>query len=77
VPELPEVESVRRQLAPQVIGRRVVDVWRDPYPSARITDVEQVLGHRIADCGAAASSSSPTSTGAVTAPCVNSSCTWG
>ena len=47
VPELPEVESVRRQLAPEVIGRRVVDVWRDPYPSARITDVERVVGHRI------------------------------
>jgi formamidopyrimidine-DNA glycosylase len=47
VPELPEVESVRRQLAPTLTGRRVTDVWRDPYPSRRITDVDLVTGRRI------------------------------
>jgi formamidopyrimidine-DNA glycosylase len=29
MPELPEVESVRRQLAPELTGRRVVSVWND------------------------------------------------
>ncbi|HEX2239603.1 MAG TPA: bifunctional DNA-formamidopyrimidine glycosylase/DNA-(apurinic or apyrimidinic site) lyase [Actinomycetota bacterium] len=33
MPELPEVESVRRQLEPELTGRRVVDVWCDPLPS--------------------------------------------
>ncbi len=44
MPELPEVESVRRQLAPALLGRRIVDAWRDPYPSARIGDVEAAVG---------------------------------
>jgi formamidopyrimidine-DNA glycosylase len=47
VPELPEVESVRRQLAPELTGRRVVAAWRDPYPSRRLTDVELVVGHVV------------------------------
>jgi formamidopyrimidine-DNA glycosylase len=47
VPELPEVESVRRQLAPELTGRRVVAAWRDPYPSRRLTDVEVVVGHVV------------------------------
>ena len=33
MPELPEVESVRRQLDPELAGRRVEDVWFDPLPS--------------------------------------------
>jgi formamidopyrimidine-DNA glycosylase len=33
VPELPEVESVRRQLDPELSGRRVEDVWFDPLPT--------------------------------------------
>lgn len=33
MPELPEVESVRRQLAPELVGRRVVSVWWDPHPA--------------------------------------------
>jgi formamidopyrimidine-DNA glycosylase len=47
VPELPEVESVRRQLAPELEGRRVLAVWWDPRPSARLTDVDLVAGRRI------------------------------
>ena len=47
MPELPEVESVRRQLAPLVEGRRVVAVERDPYPSRRLGDVERAAGGRI------------------------------
>ncbi len=47
VPELPEVESVRRQLEPELLERRVDDVWFDAHPHARLTDVELVVGHRI------------------------------
>ncbi len=30
MPELPEVESVRRQLAPRLLGATITDVWADP-----------------------------------------------
>lgn len=33
MPELPEVESVRRQLEPELSARRAVDVWSDPIPT--------------------------------------------
>ncbi|MDQ3876930.1 MAG: bifunctional DNA-formamidopyrimidine glycosylase/DNA-(apurinic or apyrimidinic site) lyase [Actinomycetota bacterium] len=33
MPELPEVESVRRQLHPELAGRRAIDVWWDPIPT--------------------------------------------
>jgi len=33
VPELPEVESVRRQLDPELSGRTVTDAWWDPIPT--------------------------------------------
>lgn len=49
MPELPEVESVRRQLAPELRGRSVVAAWRDPYPSARIGGVAAAVGQRISD----------------------------
>ncbi len=44
MPELPEVESVRRQLAPALAGRRVVAVWWDPHPQQRFSDVGLVEG---------------------------------
>ncbi len=47
MPELPEVESVRRQLAPRLEGRRVVDVWWDPHPQQRFHEVGSLPGHRI------------------------------
>ncbi len=47
MPELPEVESVRRQLAPRLVGRRIVGVWRDPHPSARFHAVDRLLGRRV------------------------------
>jgi formamidopyrimidine-DNA glycosylase len=47
VPELPEVESVRRQLAPELTGRRIVAVWWDPHPQQRFSDVGSVEGHRV------------------------------
>lgn len=49
MPELPEVESVRRQLLPLVVGRTVVRAERDPYPARRIGDVARAVEGRIAD----------------------------
>ncbi|WP_130649961.1 bifunctional DNA-formamidopyrimidine glycosylase/DNA-(apurinic or apyrimidinic site) lyase [Egicoccus halophilus] len=47
MPELPEVESVRRQLAPELSGRRVVDVWWDAHPHARLSDLDLLVGRRL------------------------------
>ena len=47
MPELPEVESVRRQLVPELTGRLVVSVWWDAHPHARLSDVHLLEGHRI------------------------------
>jgi formamidopyrimidine-DNA glycosylase len=49
VPELPEVESVRRQLDPELSGRTVHDVWFDPHPAMprEFHDLERLPGHRI------------------------------
>ena len=33
MPELPEVESVRRQLDPELRGRRITKTWCDPIPT--------------------------------------------
>jgi formamidopyrimidine-DNA glycosylase len=45
MPELPEVESVRRQLAPRLVGRCVVAL---PYePQERFADLEFAVGRRI------------------------------
>ncbi|MEA2505898.1 MAG: formamidopyrimidine-DNA glycosylase [Actinomycetota bacterium] len=49
MPELPEVESVRRQLTPRLAGRTVLDVWSDPLPSVprEFHDLERAIGHTI------------------------------
>ncbi len=47
MPELPEVESVRRQLLPRLTGRRIVGVWWDPHPHARLHDLERLRERRI------------------------------
>src|SRR4051812_16049973 len=51
VPELPEVETIRRQLEPEIVGRRITQAavldprWTEPVPSA---DVERnLVGRRI------------------------------
>jgi formamidopyrimidine-DNA glycosylase len=49
MPELPEVESVRRQLAPALTGRVIDDVWWDPHPAQRFSDVDAVRGRQIQD----------------------------
>jgi formamidopyrimidine-DNA glycosylase len=49
MPELPEVESVRRQLDPQLSGRRVTDAWWDALPTMprEFHDVARVTGRTI------------------------------
>jgi formamidopyrimidine-DNA glycosylase len=47
VPELPEVESVARQLRPRLVGRRIVSVWADPQ--SRFVDTAAAAGSRVAD----------------------------
>ncbi len=51
VPELPEVESVRRQLAPRLTGRRVERVWSDHHPNARFHAVARLQGQTITSVG--------------------------
>ena len=45
MPELPEVESVRRQLAPRLEGRRVLAIEYTPQP--RFDAVDRVAGTRV------------------------------
>ena len=49
MPELPEVESVRKQLDPELSGRTIVDAWTDPIPTVprEFHDVERGIGKRI------------------------------
>lgn len=42
MPELPEVETVRRGLEPLVVGRRVVDAWG--HPSAKFAAARDAVG---------------------------------
>jgi formamidopyrimidine-DNA glycosylase len=55
LPELPEVETIRRQLAPALTGRRIVDLrvldarWCEPAPPEAIEDA--LRGRRIESVG--------------------------
>ncbi|HVM13339.1 MAG TPA: bifunctional DNA-formamidopyrimidine glycosylase/DNA-(apurinic or apyrimidinic site) lyase [Egibacteraceae bacterium] len=49
MPELPEVESVRRQLAPRLTGRRIIAV--EVTPQARFVRVGECAGRRIEAVG--------------------------
>src|SRR5690606_26254605 len=49
VPELPEVETVRRGLEPLVVGRHVVDAWG--HPSAKFASAPLAVGPRIEAVG--------------------------
>lgn len=51
MPELPEVESVRRQLHPRLAGRRILHAWRDPHPQQRFSDVDLVEDMVVAEVG--------------------------
>lgn len=47
MPELPEVESVARQLRPRLVGRRICDVWTDPQ--SRFVDVHAARGSHVVE----------------------------
>ena len=49
MPELPEVESVRRQLDPELSGRTVTDAWWDPLPTVprEFQQLELLPGRKI------------------------------
>ena len=53
MPELPEVESVKRQLDPELAGRSVVDVWNDPHPAIprQFLDLDLLPGRKIESVG--------------------------
>jgi formamidopyrimidine-DNA glycosylase len=45
MPELPEVETIRRQIAPIVEGRRIVEAWHSANPKFR--DAARVVGASV------------------------------
>lgn len=45
MPELPEVETVRRQLAPRLVGRRILEAGS--HPSAKFTPARAATGSRV------------------------------
>jgi formamidopyrimidine-DNA glycosylase len=45
MPELPEVETIRRQLEPLVVGRRLTSAWAFPHP--KFTAALEVVGATI------------------------------
>jgi formamidopyrimidine-DNA glycosylase len=48
IPELPEVETVRRELVPWLVGRTVIAVERvDAPPGPKTADLERAVGQRI------------------------------
>ena len=51
MPELPEVESVRRQLHPRLAGRRILHAWWDPHPQQRFSHVDLVEEMVVAEVG--------------------------
>jgi formamidopyrimidine-DNA glycosylase len=49
VPELPEVETIRRQLAPRIVGRTVVDAHA--HPSPKFASAVDAVSHRVEAVG--------------------------
>ncbi len=53
MPELPEVETIRRDLEKEIVGHKIVDLWYDvpkmlqPNPKA----VEKIVGHHFVSAG--------------------------
>ncbi|MGI9578471.1 MAG: bifunctional DNA-formamidopyrimidine glycosylase/DNA-(apurinic or apyrimidinic site) lyase [Microthrixaceae bacterium] len=45
MPELPEVETIRRQISGSLTGRRITDGWG--FDSAKFSDAPQAVGRRI------------------------------
>jgi len=51
MPELPEVESVRKQLKPALVGRSIVEVWWDRHPHARFHHVDRATNSTVTAVG--------------------------
>ena len=49
MPELPEVETIRRQLAPLLTGRTITDAWA--FESPRFDEAPAAIGSRITGVG--------------------------
>lgn len=49
MPELPEVETIRRQLAERIVGRRITDGWSDSNP--KFTAALAAIGSMIESVG--------------------------
>jgi formamidopyrimidine-DNA glycosylase len=49
MPELPEVETIRRQLAPRIVGRTVVAA--QAHPSAKFASATGAISHRVEAVG--------------------------
>jgi formamidopyrimidine-DNA glycosylase len=49
MPELPEVESVRRQLEPALTGRQIMSVWHDVQQ--RFVGLDRLVGRRVLSVG--------------------------
>ena len=49
VPELPEVETIRRQLEPMLVGSTIVDAWA--FPSGKFTGALDAVGAEITGVG--------------------------
>ena len=47
VPELPEVETIRRQLEPRLVGRSVTEAWA--FPSPKFDQAPGATGRRVVD----------------------------
>ena len=47
MPELPEVETIRRQLEPRLVGRRLVDGWA--FDSPKFADAPSMPSERTVD----------------------------
>lgn len=47
MPELPEVETIRRQLAPRLAGRQIIGAWG--FPSPKFSDAVEANGATIED----------------------------
>jgi formamidopyrimidine-DNA glycosylase len=49
VPELPEVETIRRQLGPDLEGRRIAEAWA--FPSAKFDEAPAAVGATVGPLG--------------------------
>src|SRR4051794_26260340 len=45
MPELPEVETIRRQIAPALAGKRIIDAWH--APNRKFVSANEVVGRSV------------------------------